>query len=119
MTDTVRLDALELEPAPAPVVTHRRIVIDPAATPVFRPNDIRTVKAITGLSLMAMIDGDDDADKFCALAFFSLRREEPETLASTLWAQVEQADLEIEAARVDPTSGGTSRGSPPSASTTG
>ena len=111
-----RLGELELEPAPP--MTHRRIVVDPNASPVFRPNDIRTIKAITGISLMAMVDGDDDADKFCALAFFSLRREEPDTLASKLWAQVEYADIELEAGRVDPTSGDTSKVSPPSVSTT-
>lgn len=102
-----------------PTEQHRRIVVDPDAPPVFRPNDIRTIKAITGISLMAMIDGDDDADKFCALAFFALRREEPDALASKLWAQIEYADVVVEAQPVDPTSGDTSRVSPPSASTTG
>ena len=112
MTDTVRLDA--------PVEPHRRIIVDRSINPVFRPNDLRTVKAITGVSLMAMIDGDDDADRFCALAFFALRREEPDALASKLWAQVEYADIELgEAPAVDPTSGDTSKVSPPSASTTG
>jgi hypothetical protein len=104
-------DLLELEPPAASV--HRLIVVDGGASPVFRPNDLRTIRAITGRSMVAMIDDDDnDADRFSAMAFFQLRREEPDTLASILWAQLEYADIVVETPKVDPTSGDGSNPSP-------
>lgn len=123
MTDTLEpveaVELLEVVAVPSSSV-HRRIVVDPDASPVFRPNDLRTIRAITGRSMVAMIDDDDnDADKFCALAFFALRREEPDTLASKLWAQVEYADIVVERPPVDPTSGDGSSPSPLSAPSTG
>ena len=102
-------------------IEHRLVRIDPNVPPRFRPADLRVVKAMTGQSLMAMTGGDDDADRMCALAFFALRREQPEAAAKDLWEMCEQADIEVAevAAGADPTSGDGSTPSPLSAITGG
>ena len=100
---------------------HRVVTIDPNVPPRFRPADLRVVRAITGLSLMGMVGGDDDADRMAALAFFAMRRAEPDAAAKDLWEMCEQADVELlpEADGVDPTSGDGSTPSPASATTGG
>ena len=99
---------------------HRLISIDPNVPPRFRPADLRVVKAMTGMSLIAMASGDDDADRMCALAFVALRRAEPDAAAKDLWELVEQSDVELaQDVGVDPTSGDGSTPSPASAITGG
>ena len=66
---------------------------------------------------MDMVGGDDDADRMAALAFFAIRRAEPDAYAKDLWDQAEQADVEMVAAELDPTSGNGSTTSPPSVTT--
>jgi len=102
-------------------IEHRLVRIDPNVPPRFRPADLRVVRAMTGQSLMAMVGGDDDADKMCALAFFALRREHPEAAAKTLWDVCEQADIEMAEVDdgTDPTSGDGSTPSPPFVTTGG
>ena len=96
---------------------HRLVVVDANVPPRFRPADLRVVKAICGRSLMEMVGGDDDADRMCALAFFALRRQNPEAAAKELWEACEQADVEMVGGDVDPTSGDGSTPSPPFAVT--
>ena len=75
---------------------------------------------MTGRSLMEMVNGDDDADRMCALAFFAMRRAKPDAAAKDLWEQAEQADVEIgKGDGVDPTSGDGSTPSPLSVTTGG
>ena len=95
---------------------HRRVVVDANIPPRFRPADLRVVKAMCGRSLMEMVGGDDDADRMCALAFFALRRQNPEASAKDLWEACEQADVEVISTgddEADPTSGDGSIPSPP------
>jgi hypothetical protein len=98
---------------------HRIVTVDPNVPPRFRPADLRVVRAMTGRSLMEMAGGDDDADRMCALAFFAMRRANPDAAAKELWDAAEQADVEMKAAEVDPTSGDGSTPSPLSATTGG
>ena len=101
---------------------HRVVTIDPNVPPRFRPADLRVVRAITGQSLMGMVGGDDDADRMAALAFFALRRAEPDAPAKDLWDLCEQADVQMIAEDgdgADPTSGDGSTPSPASAITGG
>ena len=98
---------------------HRLVIVDAGIPPRFRPADLRVVKAMCGRSLMEMVGGDDDADRMCALAFFALRRQNPEAAAKELWEACEQADVEVISADdgVDPTSGDGLIPSPPSVAT--
>ena len=98
---------------------HRLVTVDANVPPRFRPADLRVVKAISGMSLMAMAGGDDDADRMAALAFFALRRANPTAAAKELWEAAEQADVEVISTDdgTDPTSGDGSIPSPPSVTT--
>ena len=97
---------------------HRLVRIDPNVPPRFRPADLRVIRAKTGMSLVAMAGGDDDADRMCALAFVALRRAEPDAAAKDLWDLVEQSDVEMAPdVGADPTSGDGSTPSPASATT--
>jgi len=96
---------------------HPVVTIDPNVPPRFRPADLRVVRAMCGQSLMAMVSGDDDADRMAALAFFAMRRADPTAPAKDLWEQAEQVDVEMVTSGVDPTSGDGSTPSPLSATT--
>jgi len=120
MTDTTNGlgPVLELGEVADVVEVHTRIVVDPDLPIIFRPADLRVIRAMTGRDLTAMISDESyDADRFCGLAFIQLRRQYPNRGAKELWELVEEADLEMMAPREDPTGGGTSTVSPPSATT--
>jgi len=99
---------------------HRDVAVDANAAVRFRPVDMKVIRAITGRSVMDMIrsgDEGDDADRFQALAFFALRRDDKEAATAELWELAGEADIEMVAPAPDPTNGSTSTDSPRSAVT--
>jgi hypothetical protein len=96
---------------------HPLVVIDTTVAPRFRAADMRVIKAMTGKSVLEMIREDgDDADRMQALAFYALRRADPDAAAKTLWELADEADVEMADTPPDPTNGSrpaTSTASPP------
>lgn len=95
------------------------VVIDPQMIPRFRTNDMAVVQAMTGRGLLAMAgDNDDEAAKFRALAFLTLRRGDPHAPAKDLWERTANVEIEmLTVPPVDPTRNGTGTISLPSPGT--
>jgi hypothetical protein len=91
---------------------------DDLAAPRFTPRELRTIKEAFGRSLGQLIVDDETDDKFAALAWIKLRRQGVDADL----ADLDDVVIEIradEVTPVDPSSGGSSTGSPPSAATGG
>jgi len=106
-----------LRPVPAQQLPDQvELLRDDIASPRFTPRELRTLKEQFGRSFGQILADEESDEKFTALAWIKLRRQ---------GHQVELTDMDDmvivirpeQAARVDPSSGGSSTGSPPSAGT--
>lgn len=88
---------------------------DDLGSPRFTPRELRMIKEAFGHSFWEVMQDDSD-DKFVMLAWLKLRREGHDLDVAGLDDTVIQISA-AEQTPVDPTSGDTSRDSPPSAAT--
>lgn len=88
---------------------HKQLHVDPAILERLpRAADNKVVKAITGRSLMQMIQGEDDGegtDRILVLAFYALRDEMPDASAREVFDLALEADVFLEKVEADPTNG--------------
>jgi hypothetical protein len=106
-----------LRPIPAPQLPAEvELLRDDMAQPRFTPRELRTLKEQFGRSLGQILSDDESDDKFAALAWIKLRRQGFEVELEAL-DDVVITIRPSEVEKVDPSSGGSSTGSPPSAGT--
>jgi hypothetical protein len=89
---------------------------DDLGSPRFTPRELRMIKEAFGHSFWEVMQDDESDDKFVMLAWLKLRREGYTFDVADLDDTVIQVSAG-EQTPVDPTSGDTSRDSPPSAAT--
>jgi hypothetical protein len=82
-----------------------------------RPADMRQLTKATGRTFEQLLQSDESADKFQAMAFIELRRRHPEMDADQLWSMAGDVEVEMGAETVDPTGNGQPTISLPSAVT--
>ena len=107
--------------ASGPVAVPEAVRLPANTVPRFTPNQIRALKAETGRSFTELMDGEngdgDDGDRWQLMVWLQLRRQG--LLVS--WADCANVgiDVDTDEAEPDPTSGGPSTSSPPSAGSGG
>jgi hypothetical protein len=82
-----------------------------------RPSDMRQLTKVTGRTFDQLMQSDEAADKFQALAFVELRRRHPDLDGGEVWELAGDVEVELGAERPDPTGNGRPTISPPSAVT--
>jgi hypothetical protein len=71
-----------------------------------RPSDMRQLTKATGRTLEQLLQSDESADKFQAMAFMELRRRHPALDADQLWSMAGDVEVEIGGETPDPTANG-------------
>jgi hypothetical protein len=84
-----------------------------------RPSDMRQLTKATGRTFEQLLQSDESADKFQAMAFIELRRRhrDADLDADQLWAMAGDVEIELGDETPDPTANGRPTISLPSAAT--
>lgn len=82
-----------------------------------RPADMRQLTKATGRSFEQLINSEESADKFQAMAFIELRRRHPDLDADELWELAGNTEIELGNDQPDPTVSVPPTISPPSVAT--
>jgi hypothetical protein len=82
-----------------------------------RPSDMRQLTKATGRTLEQLLQSEESADKFQAMAFIELRRRHPDLNADELWELAGDVEVEMGADLADPTVSAQPTISPPSVGT--
>jgi hypothetical protein len=84
-----------------------------------QPAAMRQLTKATGRTLEQLLQSDESADKFQAMAFMELKRRHPEMDAGALWELAGEVEVELANEAPDPTANGRLTISPPSVVTGG
>ena len=79
-----------------------------------QPSAMRQLTKATGRTLEQLLNSEESADKFQAMAFMELRRRHPLKEAAELWDMAGEVEVELGTEAVDPTANGRPTTSPPS-----
>jgi hemerythrin-like domain-containing protein len=78
-----------------------------------QPNAMRQLSKATGRSFEQLLNSDESADKFQAMAFIELKRRHPDWEAAALWELAGEVEVELGTEPPDPTGNGRPTISPP------
>jgi hypothetical protein len=82
-----------------------------------RPSDMRQLTKTTGRTFEQLLESDESADKFQAMAFIELRRRHRDLDGDQLWSMAGEVEIELGDELPDPTANGLPTMSLPSAAT--